>query len=164
MGNTFAIPSQSGGTIFTVSLEKQDTNASLLASSVLSLGPKYDLGVSDPTISMDYRQKRGMEIAATQTITRKEGNIWVVPSQSGTGDYTVDLGGDSGTCTCAAFQSSPVDCKHIYAAKYAQIRDENSGQNLSFSEVQKAIGKKGKSYSRDWPRYHKSQTKEGLHF
>jgi hypothetical protein len=37
---------------------------------------------------MNAREERGLVIAATQKLTQK-GKVWVVPSQSGRGKYTV---------------------------------------------------------------------------
>ncbi len=39
---------------------------------------------------MDLREQRGMELAATRTISKKSG-IWIVPSQTGKGTYRVHL-------------------------------------------------------------------------
>lgn len=69
-----------------------------------------------------FRQKRGMELAATRTIRRK-GNFWIVPSQVGAGFYTVDLRGEQPTCSCPDYKKHYYTCKHIYAAFYTQLRD-----------------------------------------
>lgn len=69
-----------------------------------------------------FRQKRGMELAATRTI-RKKGNLWIVPSQVGAGVYTVNLRGAQPTCSCPDYKKRYCTCKHIYAAFYTQLRD-----------------------------------------
>jgi hypothetical protein len=51
---------------------------------------------------MESRQLKGLEIASSQEITR-EGNVWLVPSQSSSKKYTVNLFLNS--CTCADFES-----------------------------------------------------------
>ena len=48
---------------------------------------------------MDLREQRGMELAATRIITQKKG-VWLVPSQSGSGKYQVNIMADKCSCTC----------------------------------------------------------------
>src|SRR5215208_5145582 len=62
--------------------------------------------------TMDSRQHKGLEIAALSKINRK-GETYLVPSQSGKGQYKVQLGPDD--CNCPDFESNKTKCKHIYA-------------------------------------------------
>src|SRR5215208_2715190 len=70
--------------------------------------------------AMDARQQKGLEIAALSKITRK-GEFYLVPSQSGNGQYKVQLGPDG--CTCPDFQTNRAKCKHIYAVEYMLQRE-----------------------------------------
>jgi hypothetical protein len=64
--------------------------------------------------SLDPRQMREMEIAATAKIVQK-GSAWIVPSQSGKGRYTVRPDDESPHCTCPDHETRGVKCKHIFA-------------------------------------------------
>lgn len=112
---------------------------------------------------MDHRQQRGMELAATRTIPRK-GKIWIVPSQSGSGVYNVEISPEPGTCTCADFLGGAVKCKHIYAASYAQMRTKNTGRDAAVSEALKAIVVKRETYPQAWTAYNLAQTTEKDYF
>ena len=100
-----------------------------------------------------------MELAATWKIPFK-GNVWVVPSQSGSGVYNVELSPEPGTCTCADFRAGAIKCKHIYAASYAQMRTKNTGRDAAVSEELKAIAVKRKTYPQVWPAYTRAQINE----
>src|SRR5205814_5333739 len=52
---------------------------------------------------MNARENRGLAIAAQAEITR-QGNVWIVPSQSRLCSYTVDL--FQQTCTCPDFKEN----------------------------------------------------------
>lgn len=69
---------------------------------------------------MEARAARGLEIVSNQEIIR-EGNVWIVPSQSSSKKYTVNL--FIQTCTCPDFADNRRKCKHIYAAEYALERE-----------------------------------------
>src|SRR5688500_20300851 len=65
---------------------------------------------------MDVRELRGQEIAKRARIV-KDGNAWLVPSQSGdVANYRVTLESDVIRCTCPDFELRAKPCKHIYAA------------------------------------------------
>src|SRR5207248_1923181 len=55
--------------------------------------------------TMNAREQKGLQIAALHQIKRK-GKTWVVPSQSGNGDYKVEIGEQSSACTCPDFQGT----------------------------------------------------------
>jgi hypothetical protein len=99
---------------------------------------------------MEARAVRGLEIASNQEITR-EGNFWIVPSQSSSKRYTVNL--FLQTCTCLDFEENKRKCKHIYAAEYALERE--SGMQLP--DPPKADKPK---YKQDWSAYRKAQSNE----
>jgi len=103
---------------------------------------------------MDGREQRGMEIAAT-TRLKRDGDVWVVPSQCGKGDaYSVDLTGDVPTCSCPDHEVRGVKCKHIYAVEFS-IRRETTSDGMT--TVTKTVRV---TYAQDWPAYNKAQTHE----
>jgi len=63
---------------------------------------------------MNDREQRGLLIAATAKITRK-GGVWIVPSQSGKGRYTVSPDQAEPHCSCPDHETRGCTCKHIYA-------------------------------------------------
>jgi len=69
---------------------------------------------------MDGREQRGLEMAATLKL-RREGRLWVVPSQTGPGSYAVDPKRE--TCSCPDFEARQAKCKHIYAVEFTLRRE-----------------------------------------
>jgi len=65
----------------------------------------------------DARELRGREIASKVSIKRK-GNPWVVPSQSGGDDSSVDLDAPSPRCTCPDHTIRRATCTHIWATEF----------------------------------------------
>jgi hypothetical protein len=57
---------------------------------------------------MEARQFKGLQIATDSALTCNE-NVWTVPSQSGSKNYTVNL--SEQTCTCADFEANTRTCK-----------------------------------------------------
>ena len=82
---------------------------------------------------MDLREQRGMELAATRTISQKSG-IWIVPSQAGKGTYRVHLMPKIASCTCPDHETRGVDCKHIYAARFVMRREQNADGSMTVTE------------------------------
>ena len=74
---------------------------------------------------MEAREQKALEIAAKSKLTRK-GDIWQVPSQAGTGKYTVDPNPQEPHCTCPDFEARQLRCKHIFAVKYVIEREFTS--------------------------------------
>jgi transposase len=104
--------------------------------------------------TMEARQVRGLEIATSQEINR-EGNVWIVPSQTSSRKYTVNL--FLQTCTCLDFESHRLKCKHIYAAEAAQQLE--SSMQIPVPE------KKAKpTYKQEWHEYNLAQTTEKAKF
>lgn len=104
--------------------------------------------------TMEARQLRGQEIAIRSDITR-EGNVWIVPSQTSHKRYTVSL--FLQTCTCADFDSHHLKCKHIYAAE-ATFNHEN-GAPLPVPEM---VVKP--TYKQEWKEYRLAQVNEKAKF
>ncbi|MCK4405799.1 MAG: hypothetical protein KAV43_04760 [Hadesarchaea archaeon] len=61
---------------------------------------------------MDALQMEGLRIAQTSRI-RKDGKVWIVPSQSGNKTYRVSFNGHEPTCTCPDCEFRSGKCKHI---------------------------------------------------
>jgi hypothetical protein len=64
---------------------------------------------------MDQRQAKALHIAATSKLASDNGR-WKVPSQTGSGTYTVLVTRDgSWACSCPDHEERLMDCKHIMA-------------------------------------------------
>jgi len=59
------------------------------------------------------REIKALQIAAKSKLTRK-GNLWLVPSQAGRGEYQVNVDSDFFNCTCPDHEFTQARCKHIY--------------------------------------------------
>ncbi|MDQ3802562.1 MAG: transposase [Acidobacteriota bacterium] len=105
---------------------------------------------------MNDRQNRGLAIAHQSEIGRVE-NLWIVPSQSSSKKYAVDLDADPPTCTCPDYKKSDRVCKHIFAAQYARER-EGGAQLPEAPKVEK------RTYRQDWPQYNRAQVQEKAKF
>ena len=113
---------------------------------------------------MDARRLRGQQIAETCRIA-KQGDVWVVPSQSGNGKYRVTLSGDYPRCTCPDYETHANKCKHLYAVEFAVSREPNSdGTTTETRTVTLTETVRRPSYKQDWPNYDKAQTREKGHF
>ena len=105
---------------------------------------------------MEARQARGLQIAADSNITRHD-NLWIVPSQSGSKKYAVDLDADPPACTCRDYRENGSKCKHLHAAEFARQR-EGGEQLPAAPEV------KRQTYKQQWHEYNLSQTRERAYF
>ncbi len=112
---------------------------------------------------MDLRQQRGMELAATRTI-RKKGGKWMVPSQVGSGVYTVDIASEQPTCSCPDFETRGVKCKHIFAATYVMTREQNADGSTTVTETVVLTATQKKTYPQNWKVYNAAQVNEGDKF
>ena len=104
--------------------------------------------------TMDIRQAKGLEIVANSEIIR-EGNIWLVPSQTSSKVYTTDLALQ--TCTCADFEATRNKCKHLYAVEFLLQKESN----LQLPPSQKTSRP---TYKQQWHQYNLSQTREAGYF
>jgi transposase len=109
--------------------------------------------------SLDPRQRRGLEIAATAKITKK-GGAWLVPSQSGKGRYTVCLDPKNPHCTCPDHEAWGCRCKHIIAVEYVQLRESNADGSTTVTETLTVQQSVRKTYPQDWRAYNAAQTHE----
>jgi transposase len=103
---------------------------------------------------MDARKQKGEQLAKTVQIEKKDLDKWIVPSQTGSGAYTVNRFGENFKCSCPDFQTRGEACKHIYAVEIKVLRwfdnNGNSGTEITIR----------KTYAQGWPNYNKTQTHE----
>jgi len=110
---------------------------------------------------MNAREERGLVIAATQKLTQK-GKVWLVPSQSGRGKYTVCPDPESPFCNCPDHEETGAPCKHIFAVQYATRREQS--QDGSVIETRSITFTEKKVYKQDWPLYNLAQVEEKRRF
>src|SRR5438067_12809973 len=106
---------------------------------------------------MNAREERGLVIAATQKLTQK-GKVWLVPSQSGRGKYTVCPDPDSPYCSCPDHEETGGKCKHIYAVECVIQRE--SMKDGTVVEIRTVTFTEKKVYRQDWPLYNLAQIEE----
>ncbi len=99
------------------------------------------------------REQKGQDIA-THRPPERQGNLWIVPSQSGKGKYTVDL--EKPSCTCPDFALRGLKCKHMYAALSTITPQTEASKTTTL--VKKT------TYRQDWPAYNVAQTNEKASF
>jgi transposase len=100
----------------------------------------------------EAREQRGLVIAATKKLNQK-GDLWLVPSATGTGTYVVDpTVYGTATCTCPDFELRQEPCKHVFAVEYT-IRRERMTPNGE--TVRETI-----TYRQEWSAYNAAQTNE----
>src|ERR1700675_4029119 len=97
---------------------------------------------------MNAREERGLIIAATQKLTQK-GKVWLVPSQSGKGKYTVCPDPETPFCSCPDHEETGGKCKHIYAVECVVRRD--LGADGTVTETRTVTFTEKKVYRQDWP-------------
>jgi transposase len=110
------------------------------------------------THQLSERETKAFEIAARTKLTRK-GKFWIVPSQSGTKQYTVEFNSDTPRCTCPDFESLQTRCKHIYAVEITLNREITG--NAPTQTVADTVKTK---YKQDWQSYNAAQQTEKSHF
>jgi transposase len=103
---------------------------------------------------MDARQAKGFALAANSEITR-EGNVWIVPSESSSKTYIADL--FLQTCTCPDFEKNRVKCKHLHAVDYVVQKESNL-------PLPAPVKTKRPTYKQQWHQYNLSQTREASYF
>lgn len=100
---------------------------------------------------MDARQEKGMVIAATKKLVR-DGDTWLVPSQTGVGRYAVT--GSATRCTCPDFELREQPCKHIYAVELVVRREESPDGTVTETRAVRV------TYRQDWSAYNRAATSE----
>ena len=106
-------------------------------------------------MNTEQRQEAGLEIAKERRILKK-GHEWIVPSQSGHGNYIVTMKLEGRIqfrkCTCQDYELNARDCKHIYAVLYME--------KLLRKQQPQIEKKPRKQYGQNWEAYNKSQIEE----
>jgi transposase len=106
------------------------------------------------------REQRGLRIAATCKLTKK-GSVWLVPSQSGHGRYTVSPDPEAPHCTCPDHETRELKCKHLFAVEFAiKRKDHRDGSTTVTQTVTVTETIKKPTYPQDWPAYNAAQTNE----
>ena len=111
---------------------------------------------------MSIREAKGRDIADKARIV-KSGALYLVPSQSGRGKYSVDL--EAGRCTCPDFDFTQAKCKHLFAVEFTVERErktvtETKADGTTQTTVTETVTVKRKTYPQQWPAYNMAQTKE----
>src|SRR5687768_9379200 len=112
--------------------------------------------------SMSIREAKGRDIADKARIVR-DGNLYLVPSQSGKGKYKVNP--VTGSCSCPDFDFTQAKCKHLFAVEFTVQRErkmvtETKPDGATQTTVTETVTVKRKTYPQDWPAYNMAQTKE----
>jgi transposase len=109
---------------------------------------------------MTLRELRGMELAETRTIRKRDG-WWWVPSQTGKRMYRVQIAKKFATCECADFLRRGEACKHIVAACVMQIKQEqNADGTTTVTKRMTFIAEEKTTYPQRWAAYNEAQTCE----
>jgi hypothetical protein len=104
---------------------------------------------------MEGRQERGLALAADKRIKCAIGDKWLVPSQSGAGQYLVDT--TEQTCSCPDYETRRTRCKHQWAVAYARHEVREADGSTTVTETLKV------TYTQDWPAYNRAQIHEREH-
>src|SRR5918998_2744781 len=102
------------------------------------------------------REVKALQIAAKSKLTRK-GNVWLVPSQAGHGEYQVRPDPQAPRCTCPDYEFRNARCKHIVAVEYVLMREQKPDGSTVVTETVKVTRK---TYSQSWKAYNYAQTHE----
>lgn len=105
---------------------------------------------------LSEREIKALQIAAKSKLTRK-GNLWLVPSQAGQGEYQVNVDPDFFNCTCPDHEFTQSRCKHIFAVEYTIQREQTADGATITTETVKVTRK---TYTQNWPAYNAAQTQE----
>ena len=107
---------------------------------------------------MSVREAKGREIADRARIV-KEGDLYLVPSQSGKGKYKVRP--DLPYCSCPDFDFRRQPCKHIFAVQVTIERTKTTVTENGKTTTTETVKVTRKTYAQpDWPAYHRAQVNE----
>jgi uncharacterized Zn finger protein len=111
---------------------------------------------------MSLREAKGRDIADKFSIARHNG-LWLVPSQSGSGQYKVNA--EKQTCSCPDYDICREKCKHIFAVEVTIKRTHTAvtkNGETTVTETVKVTRKQ--TYRQEWPAYNMAQTQEKAQF
>jgi Transposase DDE domain/SWIM zinc finger len=106
---------------------------------------------------MSIREQKGKEIANRTNIIQ-DGNLWLVPSQSGKGKYKVNT--EKQTCSCPDYDFRKQKCKHIFAVEETIERTKTVTVEDGKTTVTETVKVTRKTYAQVWPAYNAAQTQE----
>src|ERR1041384_2533536 len=112
---------------------------------------------------MTLREQKGRQIADRYRITQ-QGNLFLVPSQSGRGKYKVDP--KAPFCSCPDFDFRRQPCKHIYAVQIIVERTQTTTTTTdaagnTTTTTTETVKVTRKTYAQpSWPAYHAAQVEE----
>ncbi|MGA9994902.1 MAG: transposase [Pyrinomonadaceae bacterium] len=105
---------------------------------------------------MNIREIKGQHIAQRAHIVR-HGDIWLVPSQAGKGNYKVNP--EKPYCSCPDFEFRQQPCKHIFAVEIVE-RTKTTVTENGKTVVTETVKVTRQTYKQEWPAYNKAQTQE----
>jgi len=108
-------------------------------------------------IKMDAREERGLQIAETCKIEKNKLG-WKVPSQSGNGNYIVNLDHGTPFCTCPDYEKRQQPCKHIHAVEFTIQRETKQDGIETVTKSMKV------TCTQEWSTYNEAQTHEQERF
>jgi hypothetical protein len=111
-------------------------------------------------LGLHEREQRGLRIAATCKLTQK-GSVWLVPSQSGHGRYTVSPDPEAPHCTCPDHEMRGLKCKHLFAVEFATKHQHHRDGSTTITQTVTVTDTiKKPTYPQDWPAYNAAQIYE----
>ena len=114
------------------------------------------------TQQLSERETKALDIAACSKLVRNPNSTWIVPSQSGAKDYTVDPDPESPRCTCPDFEYRQLRCKHIFAVEIILQRNVTVSIDDQTQVVTETVTVTQK-YTQSWPEYNRAQCNEKSH-
>jgi transposase len=112
--------------------------------------------------TINEREQRGLVIAATAKVVKK-GDVWLVPSQSGKGKYTVVPDKEHPHCSCPDHEERGCECKHIFAVRFV-IQRELFPDGSVVETRQLTLTETRRNYPQQWSAYNQAQTTEKHRF
>lgn len=107
----------------------------------------------------EIRKEKGLQIANTSRIMRRERGGYIVPSQTGSGAYLVQY--DNATfkpkCECEDYEKRSVlgiKCKHIWAVELTINKQVNVDGSTTLTKTVRV------TYPQDWSAYNKAQIQQ----
>lgn len=113
---------------------------------------------------MSIREQKARQIIERARITR-DGNLYLVPSQSGRGKYQVDA--EKKSCSCPDFEFRRQSCKYLSAVELTikretttTVKTDVKGKTTTTTKTTETIKVTRKTYPQQWPAYNKAHTQE----
>jgi len=106
---------------------------------------------------MSIRETKGQHIAQRAHIVR-HGDLWLVPSQAGKGNYKVNP--ETPYCSCPDFEFRQDKCKHIFAVEIVIEKTKTTVTENGKTIVTETVKVTRKTYPQVWPAYNAAQTQE----